>query len=87
MLRSLSINCLASLFGATASALAIRDSVALEILGVPAGAIITTEFERETEHIRTNNYRSCEDWGPRLEGGGALFLTTNSQLRSPGRHA
>ena len=27
----------------------IRDSVALEKLGTPAAAIITTEFERETE--------------------------------------
>jgi hypothetical protein len=31
----------------------IRDSVALEKLGVPAAAIITTEFERETELTRT----------------------------------
>jgi hypothetical protein len=31
----------------------IRDSVALEKLGIPAAAIITTEFERETELTRT----------------------------------
>jgi hypothetical protein len=31
----------------------IRDSVALEKLGIPAVAIITTEFERETELTRT----------------------------------
>jgi hypothetical protein len=31
----------------------IRDSVALERLGIPAAAIITTEFERETELTRT----------------------------------
>ena len=31
----------------------IRDSIALEKLGVPAAAIITTEFERETELTRT----------------------------------
>ena len=30
----------------------IRDSVALEKLGIPSGAIITTEFERETELTR-----------------------------------
>jgi hypothetical protein len=30
----------------------IRDSVALEKLGIPAAAIITTEFERETELTR-----------------------------------
>ena len=30
----------------------IRDAVALEKLGVPAAAIITTEFERETELTR-----------------------------------
>ena len=31
----------------------IRDSVALEKLGIPSAAIITTEFERETELTRT----------------------------------
>ena len=31
----------------------IRDSVALERLGIPSAAIITTEFERETELTRT----------------------------------
>jgi hypothetical protein len=31
----------------------IRDSVALETLGIPSAAIITTEFERETELTRT----------------------------------
>jgi hypothetical protein len=31
----------------------IRDSVALEKLGIPSAAIITTEFERETEMTRT----------------------------------
>jgi hypothetical protein len=31
----------------------IRDSVALEKLGIPAAAIITTEFARETELTRT----------------------------------
>jgi hypothetical protein len=31
----------------------IRDSVAFERLGIPAAAIITTEFERETELTRT----------------------------------
>ena len=31
----------------------IRDAVALEKLGIPAAAIITTEFERETELTRT----------------------------------
>jgi hypothetical protein len=31
----------------------IRDSVALEKLGIPAAAIITTEFERETELTRS----------------------------------
>jgi hypothetical protein len=31
----------------------IRDSVALETLGIPSAAIITTEFERETEFTRT----------------------------------
>jgi hypothetical protein len=31
----------------------IRDSVALEKLGVPSAAIITTEFEKETELTRT----------------------------------
>jgi len=31
----------------------IRDSIALEKLGIPAAAIITTEFERETELTRT----------------------------------
>jgi hypothetical protein len=30
----------------------IRDSVALEKLGIPSAAIITTEFERETELTR-----------------------------------
>jgi hypothetical protein len=30
----------------------IRDSVALEKLGIPTAAIITTEFERETELTR-----------------------------------
>jgi len=30
----------------------IRDSIALEKLGIPAAAIITTEFERETELTR-----------------------------------
>jgi hypothetical protein len=31
----------------------IRDSVALEKLGIPSAAIVTTEFERETELTRT----------------------------------
>ena len=31
----------------------IRDAVALEKLGIPSAAIITTEFERETELTRT----------------------------------
>jgi hypothetical protein len=31
----------------------IRDSVALEKLGIPSAAIITTEFERQTELTRT----------------------------------
>ena len=31
----------------------IRDAVALERLGIPSAAIITTEFERETELTRT----------------------------------
>jgi hypothetical protein len=31
----------------------IRDSAALEKLGIPSAAIITTEFERETELTRT----------------------------------
>jgi hypothetical protein len=31
----------------------IRDSVALEKLGIPSAAIITTEFERETDMTRT----------------------------------
>jgi hypothetical protein len=31
----------------------IRDAVALETLGIPSAAIITTEFERETELTRT----------------------------------
>jgi len=31
----------------------IRDAVALEKLGIPAAAIITTEFERETKLTRT----------------------------------
>jgi hypothetical protein len=31
----------------------IRDSVALEKLGIPSAAIITTEFEKETELTRT----------------------------------
>jgi Iap family predicted aminopeptidase len=34
----------------------IRDSVALEKLGIPSAAIITTEFERETE-LRYNHTR------------------------------
>src|SRR3984957_11009034 len=35
------------------SSCCIRDAVALEKLGVPSAAIITTEFERETELTRT----------------------------------
>ena len=31
----------------------VRDSIALERLGIPAACIITTEFERETELTRT----------------------------------
>jgi hypothetical protein len=31
----------------------IRDAVALEKLGIPSAAIVTTEFERETELTRT----------------------------------
>jgi len=31
----------------------IRDAVALEKLGIPSAAIITKEFERETELTRT----------------------------------